>query len=61
MITDLNCEWIKRLVMLYPKIPAVLEENGWPFAFILVNPPREATPEEIEHFREKGFEYDMER
>lgn len=58
MITTLDCEWVRRLVELYPKIPAVLEENQWPFAFILVNPPREATDEEVEHFKNKGFTHE---
>lgn len=60
MITTLDCEWVRRLTELYPKLPAAMDEveDEWNFAFILVNPPREATVEEVEHFKTRGFMYE---
>lgn len=60
MITSLESAWVERLSLIYPKLPEALAdvEDDWNFAFILVNPPREATVEEVEHFRNKGIELD---
>lgn len=58
MIVSLEDKWVARAALVYPKLIPVLEANNWPFGFILVNPPREATVEEVEHFKERGIELD---
>jgi len=61
MIVSLDSPWVQRANMVYPKLYQTLEHNDWPFAFIIVNAPREATDEEVEFFKNKGIELDEHR
>lgn len=50
IIGSLDDPWIDRAVEIYPNFVEAMGEL--PFGLIIVNPPREATPEEEEHFKE---------
>ena len=53
-IFDLDGEWIEKILQYMPNFVTAMDEL--PFGFIVVNPPREATPEEISEWRARGYE-----
>lgn len=52
-IMNLESEWVDRLEVYYPKFRQTVA--GMPFKYIVVNPPREAVPEEEHHWNKKGY------
>jgi hypothetical protein len=53
-LLTLDSEWVDKLEVYYPNFRDVAE-NNMDFGFILVNPPREALPEEEHHWNMKGY------
>ena len=54
-IYDLTDPWIGKALAAYPNLILEMMEMGLPFAFVLVNPPREATEYEETYWNKKGY------
>lgn len=52
MIGDLKDPWIEKVTKLFPTFVSEMENMNLPFGFIIVNPPREATPEEAAYYKD---------
>lgn len=52
-IDSLDDPWVDKMAEYYPNLRDMLAEiENWSFAMILVNPPYDSTPAEIEKFKE---------
>lgn len=52
-LLTLESEWVDKLEVYYPKFRQTVGQR--PFECIVVNPPREAAPEEEHHWNMKGY------
>lgn len=55
MIDSLDGEWVTKILEYIPNFVTAMEEL--PFAFIIVNPPRDAYQSEISEWTVRGYEF----
>lgn len=54
-VIDLDSPWVEKILEYIPNFVTAMEEL--PFAFIIVNPPRDAYQSEISEWTVRGYEF----